>query len=107
MSVPQTPVPEDSKKSWLARLAEDSWVAELIISGVAIYGSLSIHERIHFLVDWSIQNLYGDFLSATYLLLFYIFVGAQVLIVSFIFHFFLRGLWIGMAGLYSVYPQGV
>ncbi|MEL6132246.1 MAG: hypothetical protein AAFR59_02650, partial [Bacteroidota bacterium] len=98
---------EESKKSWLSRLAEESWEAELIISGVAIYGSLGIHGQIHFLVDWAIQNLHGDYLSACYLIFFYLFVGAQVLIMSFITHFFLRVLWVGMVGLYSVYPQGI
>ncbi|MEL6625499.1 MAG: hypothetical protein AAFQ92_08245 [Bacteroidota bacterium] len=102
-----TPASEDPKKSWLARLAEESWEAELIISGVAIYGSLAIHGQIHYLVDWTIQNLPGPYLASTYLLFFYLFVGAQVLIMSFITHFFLRVLWVGMVGLYSVYPHGI
>lgn len=93
--------------SWISRLAEQSWQAELIISGIAIYGSLSLPGQIQELTDWCLITFSDAYLSILLFLMLYLFVASQFLIGGFLIHFILRVLWIGMLGISSVFPEGV
>ncbi|MCI4670472.1 MAG: hypothetical protein MRZ79_20215 [Bacteroidia bacterium] len=94
------------KKSWIRTLAEQSWEAELIVSGVAIFGALSLPEQLENLMDWMFVYLPDQLLTYGALLVLYLYFGIQVLIAGFLIHFGLRVTWIGFVGLLSVYPDG-
>ena len=45
---------EKKKPKWLRILEQQSWQAELLISGIAIVGALQLPELIHEFTDFSI-----------------------------------------------------
>ncbi|MCP9235326.1 hypothetical protein [Lewinella sp. JB7] len=97
---------EDRKPKWLRRLERESWQPELIISGAAILGSLQLpglieHAEQYFLLNYDRDTLFIGYVAAIYWRLL-----ASGLIVTFILHFVVRALWIGLAGLNSVFPGG-
>ncbi|KAA3624322.1 MAG: hypothetical protein DWQ02_23230 [Bacteroidetes bacterium] len=95
------------KPQWLRLLEQQSWQAELVISGIAIFGSLQLPEVIFSIADEVLVRFSDD--SLTYLQYFFIYllIGVRFLIAGFIIHFVLRALWVGMLGLVSVFPQGI
>jgi hypothetical protein len=96
-----------AKPAWLERLEQESYQAELIISGVAIVGALQLPGLIKMLAIWSMDTFSQDFMDVVYLLFVYLIMASQMLIVTFVLHFLLRTLWIGNVGLASVYPNGI
>lgn len=95
------------KPEWLIKLEEESWQAELIISGLAIYGTLQMPDVVEWLMDWSLAGIDSRFHLLLYMFFIYLGIGAYILILLFVSHFILRAVWIGFVGLNSVYPQGV
>lgn len=95
------------KPEWLKNLEEESWQAELIISGIAIYGTLQIPDLVEWLLDWCLATVDDSFFKLLYLFFTYLGLGAYMLILIFIAHFVLRTVWIGLVGLNSVYPHGI
>ena len=97
----------ERKPKWLQKLEEESWQAELVISGLAIFGTLQLPDYIHSFLDWSItffQPANYFWLSMFFL---YLYCASNILIVCFILHFVLRTIWIGMLGLNYVFPKGI
>lgn len=102
-----TPSPLPDKPAWLKKLEEESWQAELIISGLAIYGTLLIPDLVEWLLDWCLASVDPRFFTLLYLFFIYLGIAAYMLIFIFIGHFVLRAVWIGLVGLNSVYPGGI
>lgn len=98
--------PQDSKAAWMERMALESWQAEMVISGVAIFGSFQLLDSMNGLIDWCYFNLPEELMGMSYFLCFYLMVAVAVLIMSFLVHFIIRALWIAAIGLESVYPGG-
>ena len=96
-----------NKPEWLRKLEEESWQAELIISGLAIYGTLQTPELIEWLIDLGLSGVDEHFFLLIYFFFIYLGMGAYFLIFIFIGHFVLRAVWIGLVGLNSVFPKGV
>jgi hypothetical protein len=104
----QEPVlPNEEKPKWLEYLAAESWQVEMIISGIAIVGSLQLPSLLYQAIDWTLYNFSDGNLDLFYLFFTYLTLAISVLIFNFIAHFLLRSLWVGMLGLASVYPQGI
>ena len=95
------------KPTWLQILEAESWQAEMLVSGVAIYGSLMLPDLIKSLIDKALLWLPEESLDITYFIFWYLTICSSALILSFILHFVLRALWIGMIGLVSVFPGGI
>ncbi len=95
------------KPKWLRALETQSWQAELVISGLAIFGSLQLPEFLNGLVDYCLINFSEEYMEIFFFLFIYPFFAAAILIFSFIAHLILRALWIGMLGLVSVFPNGI
>lgn len=96
-----------AKPKWLRRLERESWQAELIISGAAIFGTLQLPNLLeqfqhYLLLNYSRSSLSLWFFATSYWALF-----VYCLIFVFILHFVIRALWIGLIGLNSVYPDGI
>ena len=98
---------EKTKPEWLQALEAQSWQAELIASGLAIYGSISMGVYLDGLAEWAVLRFNDRVLNILYFFFFYIYIAHAVLIISFISHLILRILWAGILGLSSVYPHGI
>jgi hypothetical protein len=96
---------QDNQQSWLERLSMESWQAEMVISGVAIFGSFQLFDGVKSLIDWFYFSLPGSFMYIAYFLGFYFFIAVAVLCMSFLGHFVVRSIWIASIGLESVYPE--
>ena len=96
-----------SKPDWLKALEAQSWQAELIASGLAIYGSLSLGNYIDDITQWLIPRFSDRTLGILYFAFLYVYAAHALLVISFITHLSLRILWAGILGLSSVYPQGI
>ena len=97
----------ETKPEWLKALEAQSWQAELIASGLAIYGSFSLGTYLDYLSAWSALHFNDRVLWILYFFFIYVFVAHSILVVSFIVHLLLRILWVGILGLSSVYPVGI
>lgn len=95
------------KPGWMQVLEAESWQAELIISGIAIFGSLQLPNLYNRLIGWMVFNVTEEISILTYLIALYLVMAVSVLILAFIVHFILRALWIALIGLSSVYPEGI
>lgn len=96
---------ETKDQNWLQRLKEESWEAELLISTVAIFGTLQLFK----LIDWA-TILALDLLPPWQHYVGYLIVLAGLSAVSiwtsmFVAHFLLRAYWVGLVGLNSVFPD--
>lgn len=99
---------EQAKKpKWLRKLEQESWQAELIISGLAIYGALQMPHYINTIVDWSITFFQPENYMFLYFFFIYLFCASTFLIICFVLHFIMRAVWIGFLGLNYVFPRGI
>lgn len=93
------------KNSWLQRLKDESWEAELLVSAIAIFGTFQLFG----LIDWW-TNKFIDILDPSqyligYSIIFFGLIAISILVAMFIIHFILRAYWIGLVGLNSVFPD--
>lgn len=96
-----------STPNWLKKIQEESWQAELLISGIAIYGIIQLPEIVHQFSDWLFTYLPFEDAIWGFSLLLYLYIAAAVLLISFMVHFILRAVWIALIGLQSVFPDGI
>ena len=96
---------ESPSKSWLQRLKDESWEAELLVSAVAIYGIFQSFVLIDFLIDFLINKLNETQYLIGYFIAFMGILAFCILATMFIIHFILRSYWIGLVGLNSVFPD--
>ncbi len=97
--------PKDT--NWLKELGEQSWQAELVLSGLVITILFQLPDMfIRWVEPAVIQSgeLEGTFLKLASMLFL---MGLYCLVILFGIHLLLRGIWIALLGLNSVYPQGV
>lgn len=87
-------------------MERESWQPELIISGVAILGSLQLPQLLEYFEHYALLQFDRDTIFLAYIAVIYWRILAVGLIFTFIFHFIVRALWIGLIGLNSVYPGG-
>ena len=104
--------PEEQKnKKWLEEISEQSWNPELIISGFAIYATLSLPSIIqdiynYYISNYQIDNGFGNELMPMLICAVFITIS-QMLSFAFIVHFILRAFWVGYLGVISVFPTGI
>ncbi len=95
----------ETSKSWLQKLKEESWEAELLVATIAIFGTFQMFD----LINWS-TNKFIDVLNPNqymigYFIVYFGLLAISILISMFVIHFFLRAYWIGLVGLNSVFPD--
>ncbi|MEL6142385.1 MAG: hypothetical protein AAFU67_12275, partial [Bacteroidota bacterium] len=98
--------PPTHKPAWLIKLEEESWQAELLISGVAVFGTLQLPGLIDMFEEYVLYTVNRESLAFWAIIGVYFRMLAYILISTFVIHFALRALWIGMLGFNSVYPGG-
>lgn len=101
------PTSPSDKPEWLEKLEAESWQAEMIVSGIAIFGSLQLPALIGDLIDYELYELPETLMWPAYFMNIYLYIGVLLLIGGFLIHFVLRALWIGMVGFNSVFPEGI
>ena len=93
--------------SWLLELGVQSWQAELVLSGLVITILFQLPDMfIHWVEPSIIQS--GE-IEATFLKIasMSFLIGIYCVVILFGIHLLLRGIWIALLGLHSVYPQGI
>lgn len=98
---------KSNKPDWLRALESQSWQAELIASGLAIYGSISFGPFLVSAVETTIPMFNDRVLEKLQFAVLYLFLAQNFMVASFIGHLILRIIWAGFLGLSSVYPQGI
>jgi len=98
----------DKKKNpkWLRRLERESWQAELLVSGVALFGCLQLPNLLYSLADFMLNILPIEQYFVGHVICFANLLAVAFLTAFFFFHFVLRAYWIGLIGLNSVFPEG-
>ncbi|WP_437371917.1 hypothetical protein [Maribacter litoralis] len=108
MSLPSesTPVAETKKNiTWLQRLKEESWEAELLVSAIAIFGTFQLFGFIEWVTNKLIDLLPIEQHAFGYIITIIGLLAISVLVSMFVIHFILRAYWIGLVGLNSVFPD--
>ena len=103
---------EDKPKtqlSWINLLRRNSWEMELLLTGFVLLGLIQLPDVIiergeQFLVPYDGDGIVTFFVGAGALGLL---TGIRVIIFNLIILLLLRGFWIGMIGLSSVFPEGI
>lgn len=105
-------LPPSSSKSdrWLEVVKQNSWEMELLLTGFVLIGLVNlpdIMERFYQQLVLSIDtpsNLINNFVGIPYIALD---AGVQIITMNLMLLLLLRGFWIGIVGLSSVYPAGI
>ncbi len=90
---------------WLVRIQENSWEAEIILSGLVLFSLLRapvllFNARLYLTQETSGFNDLWYFEAAGL-------TAVQFLIWGFLFHLVMRGIWVGLVGLSYVFPKGI
>ncbi len=96
---------EANSSSWLQRLKEESWEAELLVSTVAIYGTFQLFGSIDWLTNLFIDWLHPNQYDVAYFIVCFGLIAISLLASMFVLHFVLRAYWVGLVGLNSVFPD--
>jgi len=94
-----------TEQAWISRLKEESWEAELLVSALAVFGSFKLFGFTGWIVDFFIVNLPESQYMVAYSIALSYALAVSGLSVLFVIHFMLRGYWVGLVGLNSVYPD--
>ena len=95
---------QKQENKYIKGLFKEIWNAELIVSGIIIYGLFLINSESDYFAD-KIGSITGNIsLVAFFKLLVGVFF---VLLFNFIIHLLLRAYWIGVIGLNSTYQEGI
>ncbi len=95
------------KPEWLKKLEAESWQPELVVSGVAIFATLSLPQHLITITDFCLATFSEAYFGIISLSQQYVTIIAYLLALNFIAHFVIRVTWIGFLGLSSVYPDGI
>lgn len=96
---------KEIQKSWLERLKNESWEAELLVSAIAIYGSFQLFKVVDWSANFFIDNLNPNQYTIGYFISFFGLLAISILTSMFVIHFVLRAYWVGLVGLNSVFPD--
>ncbi|GAB4021391.1 hypothetical protein GCM10028808_66070 [Spirosoma migulaei] len=110
--LPETPPTETANEPHqLSDLTSQSWNLELLISGAALFATLSLPDFLDSLLAYYRYNLMTDTdfiheaLPTQTMAL--IKGGSYFLFGAFLAHFIMRAFWAGLVGLLAVYPDGI
>lgn len=97
----------NTKPKWLEQLEAESWQAELIISGIAIFASTYLPSLAERLVTFVLVATPPVDHVIFYYAFLYLYIGVYAVIVGLVVHFVARTFWIGLVGFNSVFPKGI
>ncbi|WP_461042240.1 hypothetical protein [Spirosoma harenae] len=107
---PSPPVRSDEQDK-LRELTSQSWNLEMLISGAALFATLSLPEFLDSVLTYYRYNLVADsdyIQSMMPVQVMGLIKGVSYLLfVAFLIHFVMRAFWVGLLGLLAVYPDGI
>ncbi len=97
----------ESDSNQLSRQTTPTWEMELLISGATVFGLLQLPMPLNrWLFNISQEHDEAVF-AAIKIFSMYIQISLWILIITFVLHLFMRGYWIALVGMNSVYPGGI
>jgi hypothetical protein len=102
-----SPESDEPVASALSPRTTPTWEMELLISGATIFGLLQLPELIDHAYFRAVNLSPQTYASLMMPLWLYAKIGIVTLVLTFIAHLCLRGYWIALVGLDSVYPGGI
>ncbi|MBZ2162118.1 hypothetical protein [Alteromonas stellipolaris] len=93
------------EQEWISRLKQESWEAELLVSALAVFGSFKLFGLSSWIVDFFIVHLPESQYMVAYSIALLYALAVSGLSVFFVIHLILRGYWVGLVGLNSVFPD--
>lgn len=96
---------QDDNPSWLQKLKNESWEAEILVSAVAIFAIFKSFAVFNWICDLFINKLNPSQYNIGYMITVLGFLAFGILGALFVIHFGLRAYWIGLVGLNSVFPD--
>ncbi len=96
---------KQSNIPWLIKIQQESWQAEIFLSGILIFTLTKIPQFVtnKFYIIGSQYIDFNDIRAFEYLIR----VSVYWLIVGFVVHLILRGIWAGFVGLSYTFPNGI
>lgn len=91
------------KPKWLEQLEKESWQAELLISGIALFAASQLPKLVERLIDFVLVNIPPTDAALFYGLFVLLYFGVYLLVGGLILHFLLRAFWVGLIGFNSVF----
>ena len=92
-------------KSWIQKLKEESWNAELLVTTISIFGALQLFDLVAWLANFFIDNLDSSQYLVAYSIVYFSLLAVSIMMSMFVIHFILRAYWVGLLGLNSVFPD--
>lgn len=96
-------------ENWLQYLYRESWQQELLITGITLFLLFQVPDGIEYLEAKLTLVFYESdlIIAGMMIMLGLLKVSSYVLIFNILIDIFLRGLWIGLIGLSSAFPEGI
>lgn len=84
-----------------------TWDMELLISGATTFGLLQVPGLIDRWSIWALTENQMEVQQFVFTLTLYLQFSVLSLVVTFLLHLVLRGYWVALVGMHSVYPDGI
>ncbi len=105
---------KDEQSSWLDRVRTNSWESEILIVGFVLIILLQTIDYIEVLQynQWNLNSFWGGVSSVINsilvpIIIYVLFVSNYILVISLSIYLILRGFWVAVIGLSSVFPNGI
>lgn len=99
--------PDEIAPNALSPRTTPTWELELLISGATIFGLLQLPDLLDHAYARALNLSPRDYIGMLSPLWMYAKFSVITLVVTFIVHLFVRGYWVALVGLDSVYPGGI
>jgi len=83
-----------------------TWEMEMLLSGATVFGLLQLPAALRDVTEPLLARLGGGTAMVASILAMYVGAAVYVLLATFIVHLTIRGFWIALLGLRSIYPDG-
>lgn len=83
-----------------------TWEMEMLLSGATVFGLMQLPDAFNAAVEPLLARLGGGVFQVASILAMYAGAAVYLLLATFISHLTIRGFWIALLGLRSVFPQG-
>ncbi|HWT17081.1 MAG TPA: hypothetical protein VN581_14990, partial [Patescibacteria group bacterium] len=83
-----------------------TWEMEMLLSGATVFGLLQLPAALNAMIEPVLARLGGGVGLVASILTVYVGAAVYLLLATFIGHLVIRGFWIALLGLRSVFPEG-
>lgn len=100
------PQPDRAEPDVIPEKTTPTWEMEMLLSGATVFGLLQLPDAFNGMVEPLLARLGGNIAAVANMLAMYAGAAIYVLLITFIMHLTVRGFWIALLGLRSVFPDG-